>query len=312
MPLNGKIGLLRVSLESSKGTPVLGATEIVAIAPQIRREDNVINQEDALIGLGGPAPFVAGPLTGTCSFRTWLRKASAAATLDPGIFACLQACGMAADGADLALAASEATQKTLTIDHWVGGLKQRLYGASGNWQLSGEWGKPVELQFDFTGKFGVASDVAVPTPSQNSSAPIRFAGGTITLDTIGPTGGLKISKFSLNANNPVEPREDIAATSGVGYYMIGSGWRYMLELDPEAESVANWDVMGAVEAGTTGALELVLTDGVIDVTISAGKVQLMPASLGARDSKLIYDNWRALLLPTLGNDDIEIAVTAHA
>lgn len=135
---------------------------------------------------------------------------------------------------------------------------------------------------------------------------------TLTLADIGPAGGLKVSKLVLNANNPVEAREDLEATMGIGYYLIGSGRRYVVELDPEAEATADWDPMSIHEAGTVGELTVVLSDGTVDVTITVPRLQILPLALGNRGSKLIYDGWQGQCNPDAGDDEISVAIAATA
>ncbi|NLF29730.1 MAG: hypothetical protein GX591_02445, partial [Planctomycetes bacterium] len=290
--LNGRVQLVRVSLEAVKGTALAGATELWCYGPEVKRDDNAIQVEDAATGLGGPDDFLPGPATGTATLKTFLRPAAAGHALDAGILACLQACGLKSALGALTIAA-EADQKTLTIDRYVGGLMKRLHAAAGNWQLTAEYGKPVELQFDFNGKYTGFATAALPVPAQNLAPPLRSESMTLTLADIGPAGGLKVSKLTLNANNPVEPREDLTATLGIGYYMIGAGRRYVVELDPEAAALADWNPEAIHEAGTTGELTVVLTDGTTTMTLTAPRVQLLPMGDGVRGSKLIYANWRA-------------------
>lgn len=308
--LDGKVKLVRVSLEADKGTALLGATEIRAYDPEIKREDNDIEQENTATGLGGPDAFEPGPALGTGSLKTYLRS-NGISSLDAGILAILQACGLKyAAGPPIALTiADEAAQKTITVDHWVGGLQKRLYAAAGNWQLTAEKGMPVEMQFDFKGKYTFVGSVVIPTAVPNVTPPMRAESMILTLADIGPAGGLKVNRLHVNANNQVQDREDLTATLGIGYYFIGSDRKYMVELDPEAELAANWDPWAIHEAGTTGAMQMVFSDGTVDMTIDIPALQLKRPDDGRRGTKLIY-NLQGQCNPDSGDDEISITLAA--
>ncbi len=132
---------------------------------------------------------------------------------------------------------------------------------------------------------------------------------TLSLGSFTP----KCSKFSIEANNPVEPREDISdeAPEAIGYYYVGAPRKYTLGLDPEAEAVGTWDVHGLWKARTEGAFELVLSDGDVEVTIAAPKVQLLPPQEGERGSKFIHEI-EAQCNMDEGDDEISITAAAAA
>lgn len=307
--LHGRVQSVLVSLEAQKGTAVPGAAELRCYDPEIKRDDNVIQQENVANGRDGPEDALAGPSTGSSTLKTWLRS-DGVSTLDAASLVLLQSCGLKHNAGVLSIATAFDDQKTVTIDRVVGGLGERLFAAAGNWKLSGEFGKPVELEFAHKGKYLWQGSVAQPAVSASARAPMRAENMTLTLGTIGPAGGLKVSKFALSANIEPELREDLSAGMGIGYYMIGSGWRYTIELDPEAMASADWDPMTIHEAGTVGALSLVLADADVTMTIAAPRLQILPMSLGSRGSKLIYEGWRGQLNPDAGGDDITVTLAA--
>ena len=308
MPKLGRLKVIRVSAEAAetKGLAVPGTTEMLVYDPTINPEDNMIQREPA-IGFGGPYKAERGPSVGTVTFRVELRS-NGTSTLDVGLLICLQGCGMKLTSGTLAPVTLVSDQKTITLDVWSDGLHERLYGAAGTFEMAGEWGKQVFLEFTFTGIYTKLADAVVPTTSHTAFAPMLAKAATMTLPAAKTP---QISRFSINPNNPVEPVEDITAAEGVAYYMIGAGRRYVIGMDPLVEATATLDFRGLWIAKTESAFGLLLSDGLVDVTIAAPKVQFMPPQQADRDSKASYDLSGQCNIGAAGDDELTIAAAAH-
>ncbi len=300
----GRRRIIRVDLETVQGTATAPATaEMLVYDAKIQPDDNMISREPDG-EYGGRFKSARGPATCTATFRTELRSDGVSA-LDEGLEVCLQGCGMNLAGGVFSPQTLVANQKTITIDVWRDGHYERCSGAMGNFELTGEFGKSVFLEFTFQGLYTELTDEAVPTPTHNAAMPIRAAAATLTIGAYAP----KISRFSVNPNNPVEAREDVTAAEAIGHYIIGPGRNYTIAMDPEDPAAATYDFRALWLAQTEAAVSLLLTDGSVNVTIAAPKVQQMPPSEAARDSKLTYDMQGQCNVDS-GDDELTITTAA--
>jgi hypothetical protein len=300
----GRRKIIQVSLEVTPGTAVPGAVNLLCYDPELNPEANEIQREPSG-AYGGQAKAERGPSIGTCKFKSELRS-NGTTGLDVGLAACFQACGMKLTALVLAPATLLSDQKTLTIDYYADGRKKQLRGACGTYQLSGEFGKQVFVEFTFTGLFTSLADVALPAVTQTTQAPMLTKAAVLTIGAYVP----KISKFSVNPNNKVEPREDITTAEGIAHYFVGPSRRYMVTMDPEVEVAATWDIEALWVAKTEAALSLKLSDGTVDVTIAAPKLQHTAPQEAARDSKSIH-NLNGQCNANAGDDELTITTAAH-
>lgn len=280
----GRRRVIRVILEAEQGTAIdPGTAELLAYDAMIQPDDNMIVREPGS-GSGGRFTSERGPGTCTCTFRVELRGDGADA-LDAGIEVCLQGCAMTLAGAVYSPESVIATQKTISISIWRGGHYERCYGAMGDWELTGEFGKQVFLEFTFQGLYAIEADEALPVTAHSTEVPFRFAGATTTLGGLSP----KISRVAISPNNPVEMRECGDAAEGVIHAMIGPNRNYTIGMDPEDPAAATFDFRSLWLAKTTAAFSMLLTDGTVNVTITAPKVQQMPPQEAQRDSKATFE-----------------------
>lgn len=306
MPKLGRRRCIRVGLEVAQGTALTPTvTAMLCYDPELQPTDSPIQREPAR-AYGGQATAQRGPAVGTCRVRTELRG-NGTTGLEAGILAFLQAGGMKLTSLVLAPATVVADQKTLTVDSFEDGLQKRLHGLMCDWEISGEFGKPCYVEFNGQGLWDAPTDATLATTAPASGAAMRAVAVTLTVGGVTP----KVSKFSVKYNAPLEPREDIAAAEGIAYYLIGPGRRPIITLDAEADTVAAWDVHGLWLAGTEGAFSLLLTDGVVNVTIAAPKCQILAPQAGQRGSKAIH-NLQLQCNANAGDDELTITTAAHA
>jgi len=281
-PLGSRRKIILVSQETTKGTAVAGATHVMVFEPTINPEDT-FQQRQPSGSSAGNAAGVVGERKGTCSFRAELRSDGVDA-LDAGLAILLQACGLKLTGSVYAPTSGVADQKTCTIDVYEDGLMKRIFGAMGNVKISGEYGKIVSLEFEFQGIWSAPTDVALPSPSISARIPLRLAAATLTIGAYTP----KISKFELDFQANVVQREDVTQASGLLHF-LAAGRDPQVSMDMEADVVATHDAYGIWLAGTEAALSLLVTDGTVNITIAAPKLQYRQVAEGDRDGKLTHD-----------------------
>ncbi len=108
--------------------------------------------------------------------------------------------------------------------------------------------------------------------------------------------------------------ETVTATAGGGAVAVtvtGDQRCKAITIDPELLPSATWDAESIFEAGTEGALSMVLSDGTAKCTIAAPKCQLMEPQHGTRGEKLIWDELEFQLNINAAADD-EITFTMAA
>lgn len=300
----GRRRIIQVKLEAAKGTALEGDTHVLVYDPIINPEDTFQTRQPSGRSAGN-APGVVGEHKGKCTFKTELRSDGVNA-LNAGLEILLQCCGMKLAASVYKPCTAVTDQKTCTIDVYEDGLMKRLYGAMGTYNIAGEYGKQVFLELDFSGIWSAPTDVALPTPALAAQLPIRMASGVFTIGAETP----KISTFGLNPNNEVVQREDITTASALAHYLV-AGRDPQVTMDMEAESVADHDAYGLWLAGTEAALSLLLTDGTVNVTIAAPKVQYKQVAAGDRDGKLTHDlTGQCNTNADAGDDDFSITTAA--
>lgn len=304
--LLGRRRIIRVILETEQGTAIdPGTAELLTYDAMIQPDDNMIVREPGS-GSGGRFPSERGPGTCTCTFRAELRGDGTDA-LDAGLEVCLQGCGMTLAGSVYSPESVIATQKTISISVWRDGHYERCYGAMGTWELTGEFGKQMFFEFTFQGLYAEEADEALPVAANSTQAPIRFAGATTTLGALSP----KMSRIAIIQNNPVEMRECGDAAEGVIHAMIGPNRNYTVGGDPEDTAAATFDFRALWLAKTESAFSVLFTDGTVNVTIAAPKVQLMPPQEAARDSKAVFEMLGQCNTDD-GDDELTITTAAAA
>ena len=280
----GRLRVIRVDLETEQGTAVdPGTEELLVYDLMIQPDDEMIVREPGS-GSGGRFTSERGPATCTVTFRVEVRGDGVSA-LDAGIAVCLQGCAMTLDTLVYSPESVIATQKTISISVWRDGHYERCFGAMGSWELTGEFGKQVFFEFTFQGLYAVEADEALPVTAHSTEVPMRFAGATTTLGALSP----KMSRVAITQNNPVEMRECQDADEGVIHAMVGPNRNYTVGGDPEDPAAATFDFRSLWLAKTTAAFSMLITDGTVNVTITAPKVQQMPPQEAQRDSKATFD-----------------------
>jgi YD repeat-containing protein len=304
MPLLGALKLMAISVETSKGTAVPGATNCLAYAPKIELEPaNFIQRQFSKTHMGN-GPGIVATRIGKCTFRTELRSGSTNA-LDPACLLILEACGWKLTSSTYAPSSTLTDHKTITIDLWENGRLKRLFGAAGTCKIEGEAGKPVYLNCTFTGLFAAVTDASPPSGTPSTRVPILLAGATIT-------GAAAFSKLTIDDGNKVQPVEDVSAagTSGIAYFAV-TGRDYTMTYDPESVLVATTDRYGLWIAGTPAAFSMLLSDGTVNVTIAGPALQCRQMASGDRHD-ILTDEITGQFNASSGDDELTIVTAAHA
>jgi hypothetical protein len=141
------------------------------------------------------------------------------------------------------------------------------------------------LKFEFSGRYHQTTDVALPAMSSLSTvAPMVLQGGEFSVG--GDT--MNINKLSLTPGAAVAVRPSTVGDGGLVSYVIGD-FDPELNIDPEADLVANFDFMDAYVDSTELAVAFMITDGTVDIDFSLPKVQIKTIESADREGILAND-----------------------
>jgi len=210
----------------------------------------------------GKLQQVFGGTLRSVSFDVELKGPGAAysASVVPEIGVLLRGCGMAetidttAGSETVTYQPASQNHDSLTLYYYQDGQLVILTGCRGNVQFSLEGGAPAKASFTFTGHSNAPTDVALPSPSYDSTVPAPFIGAAFDV------GGYPavISKLDFDMGNTIATPPDVNSADGFGAVQI-TARDVNGSFDPEHQLVATkafeneWRT-GASMALTTGTI----------------------------------------------------------
>lgn len=149
----------------------------------------------------------------------------------------------------VAYAPVSAAQESVTLYLYEDGTLTKLTGARGTLDTVGEVGGRLMASFTFTGHFSGPTDVALATPTYDSTVPPIMINGAFTI------GGFSavIQSLNFSLGNVLETPPNLSAADGYGEVLV-TGRDVNGSINPEQPLVAAHDFMAAFKAGTTEAL----------------------------------------------------------
>tara|TARA_Y100000310_G_C20698921_1_gene827863 strand:+ start:2650 stop:3672 length:1023 start_codon:yes stop_codon:yes gene_type:complete len=300
--------IVQVSIEATKGTYLMDTPiHVLAMDPVIQLTDSTQQRQPSSIALGN---YKASPgeQIGTCNMRVEMRG-DGAADWDNGLEALLQACGFSLSSKVLSPVSAVSSMKTVSLAVYEDGIIKRLAGAMGNVRFTGEFGKQVFAEFEFTGVWKAPTDKAITlaSPTINSQLPMRLANSSFSL--AGATYTPYISTITIDMGNTVSMVEDITQNEGVLHAVITER-NPVITMDAQAETIANYDAFGLWLAGTEAAFSLIIHNGTDQITIAAPKLQHQAPQEGDRDGKLTHEYTAQCNISTLNTGNDELTMTA--
>ena len=235
-------------------------------------------------------------------------KGSGVAGTAPELGALFLGCGMAetvVGGTSVTYDPASATQKSLTFYIYEEVTLIKITGARGTFELSGEVGGRLMAAFTFTGHFSGPTDVALASPTYDSTVPPILVNGNFTIGAFGAI----IQALSVDMGLTIETPSDLNATDGYGEVLV-TDRDVNGSFNPEQTLVATKDFMAIFKAGTLEAIDT----GVIGATagnkfqITLPKTYYRNLSPADREGVLVYD------LPfgaaeNTGDDEVALAFT---
>lgn len=224
----------------------------------------------------------------------------------PGYAALLRACAASVTtdaGVSVTFAPVTDDIESVTIYTVIDKVRHKMTGAHGNAKATVDAkGIPV-WQFEFTGGFKPAEDVAMPAVDYSAflpSLPVNKSNTTLTLHGV----AVACSAFSFDFGNTVVKQDliNVDDTEITGRNSTGS-------VTIRNTSVADKDWVSAVRAGTRGALALRHGQGANNVVeISATRVQLGKPTYSEQDGIQMIQLPLSFIPSDAGNDEWAIKV----
>lgn len=246
---------------------------------------------------------VPGPRKGTITFDIELAGSGVDAITDPKWATLLQACGMKTAAGVYTFTSNTADYKTITLGLYEDGVFKLMSGAMGTWSLEAENGRPGMIRFSFEGIWNAPTDASMLALPSYAVVPPRFAAATFTLGAETP----KISRISLESGNTIKLVEDITKASAYNRAVV-TDRKVGGRIDPEAETIAAWDVWGQWIAGTEAALTLQIgsvAGNIINFT--ANKCQISNAQEAERELLVTTDIDYQLNATSAGDDELSVS-----
>ena len=194
------------------------------------------------------------------------------------------------------------TAPTLTMGLYTDGELQSLAGCVGNLDMLFEVGKPVRMNWQFTGVAQVDTAVALITPTLPTINPMMFSGATLSIGGYSP----KISSMALNLTNTVVMRED--ATNAAGYIAaVITDRKLVITMDPESDAIGTKSWQADMFAETEASTSIVVASSTDQCTIAVPKLQVSKVTPGDRNG--IYVKQLEFQGNSNGSGDDEISFT---
>jgi hypothetical protein len=242
---------------------------------------------------------IPGARSGKMTFKTEIYNAASA---PQWLSVLLAGCGFAVNTGVWGPVTGNAT--TITLGFYQAGRFKSICGAQGNFKITGEYGKPAMIEWEFTGKWVAPSSVAMIAPTFPTVQPPRFAGAVITYATV----AYKQSKLEFDMGNVVSPRQDVSDVTGYHSFII-TDRNPVFKVDPEALPLGtqDWYAAHLAETGIAFSCQIGTVANNI-ITIAAAALQLLnPPQDGDRAGILTDELEFQATSPT---PDGELTITA--
>jgi hypothetical protein len=307
MPLRTQRAVLAAKIEVTEGTAetLAAADGVLALQAAFQRNQEM-NARNPFRPTLSQLASVAGKRTGAMTCQVEMKGSGTAGTA-PEWGKLLRACGFG----ETTVPATSVTylpvstgDPSLTIGHYQDGIRHLVAGARGTFSFGGAVGEIPILNFSFLGVEDVTADVAIISPTYQTSVPRALKGLTFTLHGVTVVG----SSFSIDIGNTITPRVDFTKASGHASVFIGDRVP-VCNFVVEKPLVASKDWYGIWDANTESTISMVIGTVAGNImTITSPKFQI--TGITEQDdggiAKLSIDG--KLNLST-GDDELSIALT---
>jgi len=220
----------------------------------------------------------------------------------------MKACGFAETinaGVSVVYEPASASIPTLTLGLYRAGFVERIWGARGNLKLVGETGKPVLMQWEFTGiDFERVDASLLSGVSYSAVIPPVMMGVNYTIDGYQIIG----DKLEIDLGSQISLVKDFNADGGHRIAMY-AGRKPKMTVDPNAVPVATKDFVGMWQAGSTVTISCTIGSAAGNtIELSFPAAQIVGVKPASRDG-ILTDELEIHLAMNSGDDEITITLT---
>lgn len=298
-PILSRVRVLAAAVETTTGTPAsLSGTTAVFNVFDPKLDYQIPPSERQAQGSITALNPIPGARMGKCTFKTEIYNASSP---PQWLSVLLVGCGFQALSGNI-YSPQTGAATTITLGLYQAGRLKQLAGAQGNFKITGEYGKPVIIEWEFTGKWVAPTSTAIIAPTYPTVQPPRFAGATVTYAST----AYKQSKLEFDMGNVVSPRQDISDASGYHSFIV-TARKPVLKVDPEALLLSTQDFYAGHIAETSYAFSCAI--GTVSnniITIAAGALQLLNPPQDGDRAGILTDDLEFLCTSTTADGELTI------
>jgi len=288
-------------------TPTAAANAIMAYDPEITIVSDMKERYPANTDLSR-FPELRGKTHFEIKFSTELvgSGTKGTATRQSPLF---QACGLdetIVSATSVTYAPVSSGLESCTIYAYIDGLLYKLLGCVGDVEIDLTAGEVGRLNWTFKALYVLPTDIAIVTPTFDSTVPLIVKGTTMTFGSYAAI----IEKLSLKLNNTIAERSDFNTTDGIkGFAVTGRNPEGSMTIEAVLRATSNADFLSYFDARAVKVLSFVLgtTQGNIN-TITASYGYCRVPKIGDKEGIRTFEIPFQLTRST-GNDEISIAQT---
>lgn len=309
-PLRTQRAVLAAKVEAVEGTAetLAAANGILALSAQFQRNQDLIARNPLRPTLSQMAS-IPGRKTGTIS-STVEGKGSGTAGTAPEWGPLLRSCGFSetiSPGVSVTYVPVSTGDVSVTTALYMDGIRHLLAGCRSTFTMGGAVGELLMFNFNTMGVEESTTDVAIISPTYQTTVPRVLKGLTFTLH--GSTSPTVIcSAMSIDFGVNLSPRGDFSKTSGYASVFMGDRLPVCNFL-VEKPLVATKDWYGLLDAGTESTISVVLGTVAGNImTITSPKFQITNLTEQDDGGKAMLSIDGKLNLSS-GDDELSIVLT---
>ena len=302
--------VILIEAESSYGTdPNPSGTDVVlvtdlSITPQ---SSDVVNRDVVRPFLGASEQLLANTKV-ECTFTVELAGSGTAGTA-PRYGSALKACGLSetvSSGTSVTYAPVSSSFSSVTIHYNVDGVRHKVTGCRGTFELSAEVGAIPTINFTFTGIYNAPTDTALPTVTYGAQAtPLIFKNGNTSGFSLLSYSGALMS-ISMDLGVTTVYRELVGGTKEVLITDRASNGSVTIE----APTIAQKDYFtAALSDSSLGNLAFLHgTSAGNKVQLTSSKVDIGDVAYGEADGVAMLEI-PYTLVPSAANNEVSLIFT---
>ena len=302
--------LLLAKIETTYGTdPTPAATDAVLVSSlDVQPLQLELKDRDLILGYLGNSEMVVGQRLVSVSFDVEIAGSGTAGTA-PKWSALMQACGFSETivaTTSVTYAPISSAFKGVTLYFFADGVRHKVTGCRGSWNMSLQTGEIPKISFSFTGLFNAVTDETQPSPTfTNQADPVVVnAANTATLQVHGYAACL--SAFSLDLANTTPFRQLAGCTQQI---MI-TDRKPAGSVTIEAPTIAQKNYFSAASTQAAGQFSWVHSGGAGNiVTFTAPTCNLGAPTYEDSDGIIMLTMPFMPMPSSAGNDEFTIALT---